>query len=103
MDITIPTAPAGVLTLLAFFAPYAIAALNGALPFVKTTGQRKLVTVIVAVALAGLVLAFYYLITGDTVPAWPVFVLLALVVITASYALVTKTSAAKVESAVSRE
>ena len=97
MNLEIPTAPAGVLVLLAFFAPYAIGALNGALPFVKTAAQRKLVTVIVAVLLAGIVLAFYYLITGETIPQWPALVLLALVVISASYALVTKTSAAKLE------
>lgn len=98
MSLEIPTAPAGVLVLLSFFAPYAIAALNGALPFVKTPAQRKLVTVIVATLLAGVVLALYYLITGDAIPAWPTLVLLALVVISASYAFVTKSSAAKLEA-----
>jgi peptidoglycan/LPS O-acetylase OafA/YrhL len=98
MNIEIPTAPAGVLVLLSFFAPYAIAALNGALPFVKKPWQRKAVALIVSLVLTAIVLAFYYALTGDTVPSWPTFVLLSLVIASASYALVTKTSAAKVES-----
>ncbi len=98
MDLTIPTAPAGVLALLAFFGPYAVAFLNGALPFVKTAAQRKLVTLIVAVLLTAIVLVVYYAITGDTIPQWPTFVLLAIVVISASYSLVTKSSASKLEA-----
>lgn len=97
MNIEIPTAPAGVLVLLSFFAPYAIAALNGVLPFVKKPWQRKVVTVVVAVLLTAVVFVFYYAMTGEPLPSWPVLVLLALVVITASYALVTKTSAAALE------
>lgn len=101
MNIILPEIPAGVLVLLAFFAPYAIGALNGALPFVTKAWQKKLVTVVVAILLAVIVLAFYYFMSGDIVPSWPVFIILSLLVTSASYALVTKTSATKVEQAVS--
>lgn len=97
MNLEIPTAPAGVLVLLSFFAPYAIAALNGVLPFVKTPGMRKLVTVVVAVVVTAIVFVFYYAMTGEPLPSWPVLILLALVVITASYALVTKSTASALE------
>lgn len=101
MNIEIPTAPAGVLVLLSFFAPYAIAALNGALPFVKKAWQRKLVTIIIAALLTAVVFVLYYAITHEPLPSWPLFVLLSLVVITASYALVTKGTAAKLETRLS--
>ncbi|MGQ7313360.1 hypothetical protein ACUOFU_16765 [Microbacterium arabinogalactanolyticum] len=97
MDITLPTIPAGVLVLLAFLAPYAVAILNAKLPFVTTPGQKKAVAIVVAVLLAAVVLAFYYAYTGDVLPEWPVLVLLALVVIQASYAMVTKSSASALE------
>lgn len=97
MNIDIPTAPAGFLTLLAFFAPYAIAALSGALPFVTKSWQRKAVTIAVAVLLTAVVFVFYYAMTGEPLPNWPVLLLLALVVIAASYALVTKRTAAALE------
>lgn len=101
MNLEIPTAPAGALVLLAFFAPYAIAALNGVLPFVKKPWQRRAVSIVVSVLLAVLVLVFYYATTGDVVPAWPAFVLLSLVITSASYGLVTKGTASKVEAATS--
>lgn len=102
MEIELPVIPAGALVVLAFFAPYAIAALNGALPFIKTPLQKKLVTVLVAVVLAAIVLVFYYAMSGDALPAWPAFVILSLLVVSASYALVTKASANKVEAAASK-
>ncbi|MFD4957157.1 hypothetical protein [Microbacterium sp. NPDC058389] len=101
MNLEIPTAPAGVLVLLSFFAPYAIAALNGVLPFVKRSWQRKLVTIVVALLLTAIVFVLYYAITADTIPSWPVLVLLSLVVIATSYALVTKNSATKIEERLS--
>lgn len=101
MNLEIPTAPAGALVLLAFFAPYGIGALNGVLPFVTKPWQRRVVSIIVSVLLAAIVLVFYYATTGDVVPDWPVFVLLSLVVVSASYSLVTKGSASKVEAAAS--
>lgn len=95
MDITLPTVPAGVLTLLSLLAPYAIALINRpAWPAAK----KRLVAVIVAVVLAAIVLAFYYVSTGAAVPDWPVLVLLAILVSQASYALVAKDAgAAKLE------
>ena len=101
MMVVLPAVPAGVLMLLAFFSPYAIAALNGALPFVKHAWQRKVVSVVVSLLLTALVLVFYYAMTGDVVPSWPAFVLLGIVVAAASYGLVTKDSAARVEAAAS--
>lgn len=99
MDIAIPVAPLGVLTLLGFFAPYAIAALNGALPFVKTAWQKKVVSVTVALVLAAVVVVFYYAITKEPITDWWLFALLAIVIVNASYALVTRDSASAVERA----
>lgn len=95
MEIVIPTTPLGVLTLLAFFAPYAIAVINKpAWP----ARVKKWVAILVPILLALLVLVVYYISTGDVVPAWPVLLLLAVVVCQASYALVTKSTAKHVET-----
>lgn len=94
MEIQVPVAPAGVLTLLAFFAPYAIALINHpAWP----AGSKRLVAVFVSIALAGVVLALYYVMTGDVPPSWPALILLAIVVCQAAYALLRK-SATRVEA-----
>lgn len=95
MDIAIPAAPAGILTLLAFFAPYGVSALNGALPFVKTEIQKKIVAVLVAVVLAVVVIVVYQNITGEPIGNPWLFGLLSLVVLQASYALVTRDLGAK--------
>lgn len=100
MEIELPSIPAGVLTLLAFFSPYAIAALNGILPFVKKSWQKKVVTVTFSAALAAVVIVFYIAMTGEPLPSWPVFVILSLLITSASYALVMKKSATRIESAV---
>lgn len=102
MDISIPAVPVGVLTLLAFFSTYAIAALNGILPFVKKSWQKKVVTVIFAVVLAAVVIGFYLAMSGEPLPSWPAFIIISLLVISASYALVTGKSATKVEKAVEK-
>lgn len=99
MDIAIPAAPAGILTLLAFFAPYAIGALNGALPFVQKPWQKKLVTIIVAVVLAAIVVVFYQNITGEPIGNIWVFLLLSVVIVSASYTLITRGTASAVERA----
>lgn len=97
MEITIPPIPAGVLVLLAFFGPYAVALLNGALPFANTPLQKRLVSILVAIALAALVLILYIAITGDVPAGWPAWILLSVLVLSASYALVTKSSASRLE------
>ena len=85
-EIEIPAVPVGVLVLLQFFAPYAIAIVtNSRWP----AAQKKLVAIVVSVLLATVVLAFAWWM-GYTLPAWPVLILLGLVVSQASYALVTK-------------
>lgn len=101
MNIELPTVPAGVLVLLGFFAPYAIALVNQ--PSWKPAWKRVM-SVAVSIALALLALLFYYLITGEELvwENWPVLVLLFIVVAQASYALVTGKSAAAVEARTSR-
>lgn len=94
MDITLPTIPAGVLTLLALAAPYLQALIQRP---TWSPAVKKVAAVVVAVVLTAAVLLFYYLYTGDTVPAWPVLVLLAIVVAQASYTLVTRRTASALE------
>lgn len=95
MDIAIPVAPLGIITLLGFFAPYAVGALNGVLPFVTKPIHRKAVSVAVSVILAAVVMVFYYAITREPIADWWLFTLLAIVVVNASYALLTRDLGAK--------
>lgn len=99
MDIAIPAAPAGILTLLAFFSPYAIGALNGLLPFVRKPWQKKVVSIIFAVALAVVVVLFYMNITGEPIGNIWLFMLLSVVIVSASYTLITRGTASAVERA----
>ncbi|MEJ6490761.1 hypothetical protein PQI23_13625 [Leucobacter sp. USCH14] len=94
MEIQIPAIPAGVLTLLAFFSPFAIALINHP---TWPSGSKRIVSIVVSVVLAAIVLVLYFVMTGDVVPHWPVFVLLAIVVQQAAYALILKTSAKNIE------
>ncbi|GAA2892615.1 hypothetical protein [Microbacterium esteraromaticum] len=94
MDITLPTIPAGVLVLLALPAPY-VQALIQRPAWSRTV--KKVVALVVALVLTAVVLGFYYVYTGDTVPAWPALVLLAIVVTQASYVMVTKSTASALE------
>lgn len=98
MDITLPSIPAGVLVLLALLAPYVQALIQR--PSWSPT-VKKVVAIAVALVLTGIVLWFYYVYTGDTIPDWPVLVLLAIVVAQASYAMVTRSSATALERATS--
>jgi len=101
MEIAIPAVPLGVLTLLAFFGPYAVGALNGVLAFVKKPWQRKAVSVAVALVLAVAVIVVYLGMGGELPPGgWAVLAVWSVVVVAASYAYVTKTTASRVESAV---
>lgn len=102
MDIAIPAVPVGILTLLAFFAPYAIGALNGVLPFVEKPWQKKLVSVLFAIVLAAIVVVFYQNITGQPIGNIWLFMLLAIVIVAASYSLITRGTAKAVERATSR-
>lgn len=94
MNIELPTIPAGVLVLLGLVAPYlqAIIQRPSWRPWVK-----RVLSVVLALVLTGLVLAFYYAATGVVVPDWPVLALLAIVVAQTSYGLITRDTAAKVE------
>ncbi|RKE60475.1 hypothetical protein [Microbacterium sp. AG238] len=95
MDVTIPTAPLGVLTLLAFFGTYAVSFLNGVLPFVHKPWQKRAVSVAVAIVLAAVVIVFYHQLTGEPIGNPWLFALLSIVIVSASYALVTKDLGAK--------
>lgn len=96
MDIAIPTIPAGILTLLSLAAPYLVAIINRP---EWTAATKKIVAIIAAIILAAAVMAFYYWSTGDPIPSWPALILLAIVVMQASHALLTKSSARRVEYA----
>lgn len=95
MSIDLPAIPAGILTLLAFFAPYAIAIINHPSWDPK---WKRLVAIVVSIVLALVVMALYFFMTGDLIPQWPVLLLLAIVVTQAAYALVLKPSANSVEA-----
>lgn len=94
MEITLPTIPAGVLTLLAFFAPFAQALVQHR---EWSPAVKRVLALIVPSVLAAVVLVFYYVMTGDTIPEWPVFILLAILVAQASFALFTKKPAHAIE------
>lgn len=103
MNIEIPGLALGIVTLLGFFATYAVAFLNGVLPFVKTPWQKKVVSVVVAIILAVVVIVFYYQITSEPIGNPWVFALYVIVVVNAAYALVTRDLGAKqVEAAASK-
>lgn len=98
MEIDLPEIPAGVVALLGLITPYAVAVVNG---LANLTGAAKRVlSVVVALALAGVALGFYYWYTGDALPELPALLLLAVVVAQASYALLTKNTAKAVEDKV---
>lgn len=96
MEIQIPVLPIGIITLLGFLSPLAIALANQ--PWWPSR-QKKAVSIVIALLLAAIALILYYLISGDAVPSWPVLILLALVVSQASYTLVLKTPATAIEEA----
>jgi ABC-type transport system involved in multi-copper enzyme maturation permease subunit len=101
MDITIPAIPLGIIALLGFFGPYAVGALNAILPFVKTPVQRKVVTVVFSILLAAVVIGLY-LLSGGWAELEPLgvtaLVIIAVLVVSASYALFTYKSASKLEA-----
>jgi len=90
MEIAIPAIPAGFLILLNFFAPYATSIV------VKPewpTAAKKWVAIVVALLLATFVLLIAFFGFGVPVPAWPVLLLLGVVVSQAAYDVVLKRSA----------
>lgn len=92
-DIVIPAAPAGVVILINFFAPYVVSLVSD----VKwPSAAKKWVAIGVALLLAGIALVLYYVISGDAIPSWPSLLLLGVVVTQFSYSVVLKDSADKV-------
>ncbi len=101
-DFELPALAVGITVLIGFLSTYFIAFLNGVLPFVKESWQKKIVTVVVAVVMAGVSMLLYYAITGEAVPQWPVLVVLSLLAVSASYALLTKNASASIEAKVDK-
>lgn len=90
MNIAIPAIPAGIVILLNFFAPYAVAiVVNPVWP----AKYKKVIAIAVALLLAAVVLALAYFGFGIVLPAWPVLFLIAVMVSQTSYDLVTKKTA----------
>lgn len=97
MQIELPTIPLGMMTLLAFFAPFAIAVINHpAWP----SRWKYVVTIIVNAVLVAVVFAVYYAMTKEPIPDWPVLLVIGLGVTQAAYLLLWKKPAAKIEEAV---
>ncbi|TQL46663.1 hypothetical protein FB562_2187 [Homoserinimonas aerilata] len=87
--IAIPAIPAALTLLLNFFAPYATALVVDPR---WSAGQKKIVAIAVSIVLAALVILFA-LWMGWVLPAWPVLILIGILVSQASYDLVTKRTA----------
>lgn len=101
MNIEIPAIPAGIILLLGFFAPYAIGPINGALAAVQKPWQKKLVSIAFSIALAVLVVVIYLGMGGSLEGYnWGTLIVLAVLVVAASYALVTKPTASALEDRV---
>jgi hypothetical protein len=98
MEITIPAIPIGLLTLLGFLTPLAVALVTKP---AWTAAQRKIVSIIISALLAAVALILYYAISHDPLPEWPLLVLLAIVVAQASYTLVLKGAADRIDQATS--
>lgn len=94
----IPTVPAAIVALLSLFAPYAVALVTQ--PSWSPL-WRKITAVVTSIILAGVVLVIYFAATGTPLPQWWNLILLGVVVAQASYALVTKPSAQRLEAATS--
>lgn len=94
MELEIPAVPAGVMSLIAIFTPWAIALVNSPN---WSSGWKRVVAIGVSVALALIVLLLYYAISGEAVPGWPVLIVLFVLVTQTSYGLVAKPSAARLE------
>lgn len=97
----LPTLAAGISILIGFLSTFAIAFVNGVLPFVKKAWHKRVVTVVVSLALGGAAMLLYYAMTREPLPEWPVLVILSLLAASASYALVTKGAADRIERSAS--
>lgn len=100
MEITLPAVPLGILTLLAFFTPFAASVINGALTFVQGRNARRIVSVLLTLVLTAVVIAFYYGMTGDTIESWWAFALIAIMVAQSAWSLLFKKPAEKLEATV---
>lgn len=97
MQIELPAIPLGMITLLGFFAPFAIAVINHpAWP----SRWKYLVTILVNVALVAIVFAVYYAMTKEPLPGWPVLLIVGLGVTQAAYLLLWKKPATALESSI---
>lgn len=95
----IPTVPAAIITLLGFFAPYAIALVNRP---EWSTNTKRIVAVFASLVLAAIALVIYFVATGEPIPEWWTMLLLCVVVTQASHSLIMRESADKLELATSK-
>ncbi len=85
----LPTIPVGIVVLLGFFAPYGVAlAIRPEWP----ARAKKLASLVASLLVAAVTLILAVLL-GYQITSWPVFVLIAIMTVSASYALITKGSA----------
>lgn len=95
MDINMPAVPLGILTLLSLFAPYAVSFINHRR---WAPSSKRLVAIVTSLVLALIVIALYYLMTGEPPMDWPYMLVLAVLVTQTSYSLLLKPSATIVEA-----
>jgi hypothetical protein len=96
MSIAIPVAPAGIILLLNFFAPYLVSIIQA--PFWPKSA-KKWVSIGVSLVLAAIVIVLYYALSGTPWPvSWPALLLFGVVVTQTSYSTILKDSADAVTS-----
>lgn len=92
MEFAIPAIPAGVVALVAFFAPYGVAIINRP---EWPAAWKKIVAVVVAILIALVAILIVYLESGAVPENWWTLFLIAIATISASYDLVTRDLGAK--------
>lgn len=96
-EIELPVIPAGIILLVNFFAPYAVALVVS--PY-WPKALKRFAAIIVSLVLAAIVLLLAYFGFGLPLPAWPALLLLAVLVSQTSYDLILKSSASKLAATV---
>lgn len=96
----LPAVPFGIVALIGFLSPLAIAVVNQPIWPAK---YKKAVAVIVAAALAAASLIIYYSASQEPLPQWWVLLLVAIAASQTSYAIFLKKVAARIETATTLE
>jgi hypothetical protein len=90
----IPAVPLGLVVVLTFLSPLAIAVVNQEF---WAPRYKKVVSVAAAALLAAMAIAIYYALTKEPLPDWPILVLIGVAVSQLSYTLVLKKPASRIE------